>query len=92
MLYVSLLKQKTGTPQKDLARRVQWRYPEGLRPIAEYWLQTTNPTVIAIYEADSVMPIMVANADWADVFDITVVPAITAEDGLRLAQHTLKLG
>lgn len=90
MLFVTLLKPSGGTPQERAARRLQWQYPEGLRPVAEYWLQTTDPAVIAVYEADSVAPIMAVNIEWSDLFDITVVPAVTADEGLRLLQQMMQ--
>jgi len=34
-----------------IARRAQWQYPQGMQPVAEYWLQTHHPaTIIAIFE------------------------------------------
>ena len=56
----------------------------------EYWLQTGDPAVIAIYEADSVAPIMAITAERGDVFDITVVPAVTEEEGLELAKQMMQ--
>ena len=46
--------------------------------------------VIGIFETDSVAPIMAMLAEWGDVFDISVVPAITAEEGLQLAQQMMQ--
>ncbi len=90
MLFATLLKVRAGTTKERIARRAQWQYPEGMRVIAEYWLQTTDPAAITISEADSIAPIMAAVAAWDDVFDITVVPAVTAEEGLRLAQQMMQ--
>ena len=90
MLFVALLKATASTTKERIARRAQWQFPEGIRPVAEYWLQTADPTVVAIFEADSVTPIMATLADWGDVFDITVVPAVTAEEGLKLAQQMMQ--
>ena len=90
MLFVALLKVTGGTPKENIARRAQWQYPEGIQPVAEYWLQTGDPVVIAIFEADSVAPIMAITTEWGDVFDITVVPAITAEEGLQLAKQMMQ--
>jgi hypothetical protein len=87
MLFVALLKATAGTPKERIARRVQWQYPEGTKMLAEYWLQAADPTVISIFEADSVAPIMGTLAEWGDVFDICVYPAITAEEGLELAKQ-----
>ena len=90
MLFVALLKATASTTKERIARRAQWQYPEGIRPVAEYWLQTADPTVIGIFETDSVAPIMATLTEWGDVFDITVVPAITAEEGLQLAQQMMQ--
>ena len=90
MLFVAVLKPIAGTPEERTVRRAQWQYPEGLKPVAEYWLQANDPHVIAIFEADSVAPIMAVTAQWGDVFDITVIPAITAEEGLQLAQQMMQ--
>jgi len=88
MLFVALLKPMAETPESRTARRVEWQYPEGIHPVAEYWLQTSDPQVIAIFEADHVGAIMGLTAAWNDVFDITVVPAVTAEEGLQMVQAT----
>jgi len=90
MLFVALLKVRSGTIKERMARRLQWQPPEGMRPVAEYWLQTPDPSVISISEADSVAPIMAALAAWDDVFDITVVPAISAEEGIELAKQMMQ--
>ena len=90
MLFVSLLKVKSGTMKERIPRRVGWQHPDGMRPVAEYWLQTSDPAVISVAEADSIAPIMAAVAQWDDVFDITVIPAVTAEEGLQLAQQMMQ--
>lgn len=90
MLFVGVFSPIAGTPQERIARRAQWQNPEGANVVAEYWLQTTNPQVVAIFEADSVAPILAVTAAWGDVFDITVVPAVTAEEGLQLAQQMMQ--
>jgi len=46
--------------------------------------------VISIFEADSIAPIMAITTEWGDVLDITVVPAIPAEDGLELAKQMMQ--
>ena len=90
MLFIALLKAKPGaSPKETLGRRAAWKYPEGVKQVAEYWPQTSNPSVIAVFEAQSIGPIMAVTVTWSDAFDITVVPAITAEDGLQLAQQMM---
>lgn len=88
-MFISLAKAKAGTRQERIARRVGWRYPEGMRVVAEYWLATDNPNVIIVSEADSMVPIFAAMRDWDDVFDITVCPAVTAEEGIKMAQQAV---
>ena len=92
MLFVTLFKVKSGTLKERIARRLQWQYPEGLKMVGEYWLQTDDPTAIAIYEADSVAPIIAGRSYWDDVFETTTIPAITAEEGLELARQMQQPG
>lgn len=87
MLFVALLKPSASTPKERTTRRAQWQYPKGVRLIAEYWLQNSDPHVISIFEADSVAPMMAMLGEWGDVFEMTVVPAVTAEEGLQMAQQ-----
>ena len=88
MLFVIMGKPKAGSTTKErVARRINWRYPEGIRVSAEYWLMTSEATLITVAETDDVSSIMKGIADWDDVFDLTVVPAMTAEQGLELARQ-----
>ena len=89
MLYVMLFSAIPGGPPMTelLARRAKWEPPEGMRQVAEYWPQTGDPAVIAIFEADSAAPMMAVSAAWGDAFVITVFPAVTAEEGLEIASQ-----
>ena len=89
MLFVALGRVRSGTSKERIARRMDWKQPEGLRPVAEYWLQG-DPTIISVSEADSVGPIMAATSDWDDVFHWTVLPAVTAQEGLELAKKMMQ--
>ena len=51
MLFVVQLEVTGGTPEERIARRAQWQYPEGVKVIAEYWLQTDGYSVISILGA-----------------------------------------
>ena len=90
MLFVELLKVKAGTPEDRIARRVEWQYPEGIRPIAEYWLPTEDPAAIVIFETDNEDLIFQASVQWGDLFDIKVIPAITYERGLQFAKQMMQ--
>jgi hypothetical protein len=47
MLFVALLKIRGhGTFQEGVARRMQWAYPQGVRVLGEYWLETESPRVV----------------------------------------------
>jgi hypothetical protein len=88
MLFVIIGKAKAGSSGKErIARRVGWEYPAGMRMVAEYWPMSTEAAVIAVAEADSAASIMRAIVDWDDVFDLTVMPAMMAEQGLELAKQ-----
>ena len=87
MLFVGLCKQIPGTNQESSLRRLQWQWPEdGPKIVAEYWLQTVDPTVILVFETDHVGQMMMNSAIWSDVFEISIYPAITAEEGMPLLQ------
>ena len=91
MLFVTLCKaSKGGTSKERIARRLEWKYPEGAKLVAEYWLQGCQPSVIVVTEADSVAPVMAALMAWEDVFEMTVAPAISAEEGLKLAKQMMQ--
>ena len=52
MLFVALLTTKPGsTFQEGGARRLQWSYPEGMLPVAEYWLETDSSRAASVFEA-----------------------------------------
>jgi uncharacterized protein with GYD domain len=89
MLFVALLEVTGGTPEERTARRAEWQYPEGIRLIAEYWLQDDDYAVVSIFEADDNAAIFAVYAQWGDVFNIKVMPAVTAEQGLKLAQQMM---
>jgi hypothetical protein len=69
--------------------------PRRLNVVGEYWLWSNDPTlphVILICEPDDniATPVLAAFAEWDDVFDITILPAFTAEEGLKLGQQMMQ--
>jgi hypothetical protein len=73
MLFVALLSTRPGnTFQEGVARRLQWYYPEGANVLAEYWLETEAPRVVALVEAQSMEPFV----------EIEVFPVAKAEQGI----------
>jgi len=65
-------------------RRASWEYPSGIKVIAEYWPLADDIQVIAIFSADDVAAVWELSAEWDDVFDVDISPAVSADDGLRI--------
>ncbi len=88
MDYVARLTFRTSVSgaERDAAlmRRAGWEYPAGLRVIAEYWPMADDVQVVAIFSSDDIAAIWELEAEWSDVFDIDIAPAVSAEDGLRI--------
>lgn len=92
MLYVAILHWKDGIPaekmQEAQQRRAQWQYPASVKLIGEYWpLAAGAPTVVSVFEAQDAAPVFETVLTWQDIFDIDVYPAVTAEEGIRLAMQ-----
>ncbi len=88
MLFVALMKARPGTMQARIARRLEWQAPEvGAEAVAEYWLQTPDPAAIAAFTADHIGQIWAAFAWWDEFFDISVYPAVSAQEGLELLKQ-----
>jgi len=90
MLFVVLCNVKGGTSKERVGRRMKWKAPEGAQVKAEYWLTAGYPNVVEIVESDNVQLLLNAISEWDDVFDISIFPAITAEEGLRNAQEMMQ--
>ena len=90
MLFVALLKNRAaGTFQEGVARRMQWDYPEGANVLAEFWLETEAPRVIAVMEAENMDVFGQIRMDWGDMFEIEVFPALTGEQGMEMARQAM---
>ncbi len=87
MQYVSLLKARRGDSKETLMRRASWSYPEGLRLIAEYWMNAGSLMVIAVYEADDLTVVHEITSKWSDIFEITTATAIPVEKAMRFAER-----
>ncbi len=90
MLYVTLMTRKASSTlgrKESRARRVNWKYPEGMKVLGEYWVPSDDPSVVLIAETESLAAIYRAMEDWDDVFEFRVFPAITAEVGIAMARE-----
>jgi hypothetical protein len=86
MLFVAIGNVRAGTAKERMARRLSWKYPPGMKPVAEYITLSGHPSVISVAEADDIAPIMAAVSDWDDVISWTVLPAMTSEQSMELAK------
>ena len=88
MEFVALLRFRPSVPAAErdaaLMRRAGWQFPEGLKVIAEYWPLSGEYQVVTVFSAETIAPIMEVEFEWDDVFDMTVTPAVSAEEGLRI--------
>lgn len=90
MMFVLLGYAKSdSTTKARIARRAQWQYDPDVRVVAEYWL-LGDPVLVLVLEADNVGAIMRGVAEWDDHFDMAVLPAVTAEQGLQAAGAMLQ--
>ncbi len=88
MDYVGRLtfRSTVGAAERDAAlmRRATWEYPSGIQVVAEYWPMAANLQVVTIFSADDIAAVWQLVAEWEDVFDIDVSPAISAAEGLKV--------
>jgi Domain of unknown function (DUF3303) len=93
MDYVMLLRWKQGLSrdQRDgaLMHRAGWNYPNGVQLIAEYWPAAEDPAVVSIFQTDDFSALMEIDLTWGDTFDVTVIPAISAEAGLKIGPDAM---
>jgi len=89
MLFVALMKARPATEAARVARRLDWKIPGGAgEVVAEYWLETPDPAVVAVFKADHMGQIWAAFAGWDEFFEKSIYPAVTAEEGLELLKLT----
>ena len=88
MEFVALLKFRPAVPAAErdaaLMRRAAWQYPDGLKVLAEYWPMSGEYQVVSVFSAENIAPLMELEFEWNDVFDISVSPALSADEGLRV--------
>lgn len=92
MLFVGTFKTKSGkstTLDEYLARRTQGaglgsaptegRFV-GIDILGEYWLQSEDPRLLLIFEAEENGPVLELVSEWEEYFDVEVSPAVKATD------------
>ena len=57
--------------------------------LAEYWLETDSPRVVAVMEAESMAPFGAIRMHSGDLFGIEVFPAMTGEQGMEMLRQAM---
>ena len=57
--------------------------------LAEHWLETDSPRVVAVMEADSMAPFGAIRMHWGDLFGIEVFPAMSGEQGMEMLRQAM---
>lgn len=66
-----------------LARRAEWKYPEGVKVHSEVW-RATAPEIISTFECNGYEGIMAIQLYWQDFMQMNVSPCTTPEEGLQI--------
>lgn len=67
---------------ESVQRRAEYRIPEGMRLIDEYWSARDSPAVISVFEADDAAPILENAVPSMDFFETTGdFPVVSVEEG-----------
>ncbi len=59
----------------------------GVKPVAEYWIQTDDPSVIPVVELNNVGLLTALRMAWDDLFEIQAFPAIAADEGPEMLRQ-----
>jgi hypothetical protein len=89
LLFVMVLKAHPETLHRRTIRRLYWEYPEGLKVVGEYWLESDDPSAIVLVEADRMEALTACMMAWEDVMEIEIFPALTAEEGLEALRQKM---
>lgn len=92
MLFVTLGTPKASSTRRSrIRRRLDWKEPKGMRTVGEYWLQSDDPALVMIVEADSIAPMLAATAEWDDEFVFRIFPAVSVEEGLEIGRQMMAM-
>ena len=87
MKFIALWSLKERVDQAKLAeimgRRAEWKFPEGMSLIAEYWSSKAAPAVVSIFEADDAAALTINSVAWIDALGVDIFPVATWEEGLE---------
>ena len=87
MKVIALFDMKEGATQakvaEAIARRTEYKFPEGTKLISEYWTPVGSPAVIAVIEATEPAALMMNSLAWLDVFDVHIYPVTEWQEGAQ---------
>jgi hypothetical protein len=83
MLFLATIDWYEGKVIEALKRRPGWTPPEGAKILGEYWSIGTGRAII-IAEAPDAITAALTTLPWEDIGHITVAPALTLEEGLKM--------
>jgi hypothetical protein len=72
-----------------LINRANWKYPAGAEVVAECWTAASDPALVVILETDDDAALMEIGLTWGRAFDITPLPAVSAEEGLKIGPDVM---
>jgi hypothetical protein len=97
MTILGLFYWKTGITHEKilecLGKRFSYEEPEGANLLFEYWpsgVGDRTPAVVAGYEMTDFAPMMEIELVWGEYFDITMLPAVSAEDGIKMGGDVIQ--
>jgi hypothetical protein len=92
MLFVALFKALPATAGERVRRRLELGSSEDTPVVAEYWLQSPDPASVVVCEAAHFGQLWELFGAWDDLFEITIVPAIEAREGLEVVKQMQEEG
>ena len=76
-----------------IGKRTEYTYPEGIKPIAEYWPAGVGhdyPAVVSIFEATDFAPFLAMEMLWSEYFEMKWFPVVDADDGVKFVAQAMK--
>ncbi len=87
MKFIALFSLRENITQAKVAeavsRRVEFKFPEGIQLLAEYWTPASDPAVIALFEATDTTALMANSVAWLDVFEVNLLPVVDWQEGAK---------
>jgi len=97
MTILGLFYWKPGLPHEKvmecLGRRMKYEEPEGANMLFEYWpsgVGDKTPAVVAGYDMADLGPMLEIELVWGEYFDIMMLPAISADDGIKMGADVIQ--